>query len=530
MRAYGHVELRRVVVPRGAQYLSTRYLSTASSLCRKSIELKNAATNAMVFVSDAPAALPNAAGRLRGLPVAVKDNICTRDMPTTCSSAMLKNFTSPFDATVVRLLRENGADIVGKTNCDEFGMGSLNIHSVHGPVVNPCNPWPPEEEAEADSDQRRIGKRFSAGGSSGGSAAAVAAGMCRAALGTDTGGSIRLPASYCGVSGLKPSYGLVSRWGVVSYADSLDCVGVLANGSEDVKDVFDTISPHDPRDPTSAPVSARTAAREQAEARMAEWRQPGSDDITGLRVGVPQEYFPASLAPSARAHLRRALATLAAHGATIVPISLPSTSYALSAYYVIASAEASSNLARYDGMQYAPGTDTSKVSNLYAQTRSAGFGKEVQRRILLGTYALSADAFDNYFLQAQRVRQLVRDDFDRVFSLPNVSPSIEPRPRQPSPTTPAVDVLLHLSAVGTAPELGAPSGALDAYVQDVLTVPASLAGLPALSVALPTSEKSRGEPKAREETNMPIGVSVVGQWGSDGMVLEVGGLLERLYD
>ncbi|KAL1707894.1 amidase signature domain-containing protein [Schizophyllum commune] len=535
MRAY--VGLRRVVVPRGARFLSTRYLSTAFySSCRENIAAKNAATNAMVFVSDAPAARPTPGTRLRDLPVAVKDNICTRDMPTTCSSAMLKNFTSPFDATVVRLLRENGADIVGKTNCDEFGMGSLNVHSVHGPVINPWEPWPAEEEALCEQESwTHRGKRFSAGGSSGGSAAAVAAGMCRAALGTDTGGSIRLPASYCGVTGLKPSYGLVSRWGVVSYADSLDCVGVLANGSQDVKDVFDTISAHDPRDPTSAPVSARTAAREQAEARMAEWRRPGSHDLTGLRIGVPQEYFPASLAPSARAHLRRALATLAAHGATIVPVSLPSTSYALSAYYVIASAEASSDLARYDGMQYGtrvtpkPDTDTTKVSNLYAQTRSASFGKEVQRRILLGTYALSADAFDNYFLQAQRVRQLVRDDFDRVFALPNVSPSIDPRPAQPS-TTPAVDILLHLSAVGTAPELGAPSDALDAYVQDLLTVPASLAGLPALSVALPTSGKSRGEAFHGGGDKMPIGVSVVGQWGSDDMVLEVGGLLERLYD
>ncbi|KAL1692734.1 amidase signature domain-containing protein [Schizophyllum commune] len=528
MRAY--VGLRRVVVPRGARYLSTRYLSTASySSCRENIAGKNAATNAMVFVSEAPATQPTPGTRLHGLPVAVKDNICTRDMPTTCSSAMLKNFASPFDATVVRLLKENGADIVGKTNCDEFGMGSLNIHSVHGPVVNPFGSWPAEETLGEPEAWVHRGKRFSAGGSSGGSAAAVAAGMCRAALGTDTGGSIRLPASYCGVTGLKPSYGLVSRWGVVSYADSLDCVGVLANGSQDVKDVFDIISAHDPRDPTSAPVTARTAACEQAEARMAEWRRPGSHDLTGLRVGVPQEYFPASLAPAARAHLRRALATLAAHGATIVPVSLPSTSYALSAYYVIASAEASSNLARYDGMQYGtratpkPDTDTSKVSNLYAQTRSAGFGKEVQRRILLGTYALSADAFDNYFLQAQRVRQLVRDDFDKVFALPNVSPSIGPRPAQ-NPDTPAIDVLLHLSAVGTAPQLDAPSDALDAYVQDVLTVPASLAGLPALSVALPPPRKSK------DESEMPIGVSVVGQWGSDEMVLEVGGLLERLYD
>ncbi|KAL1739524.1 amidase signature domain-containing protein [Schizophyllum fasciatum] len=540
MRAY--VRVRRAVAPRG-----TRRLSTASASCRANIASRNAATNAMVYVADAPAAPPNPASRLRGLPVAVKDNICTRDMPTTCSSAMLKNFTSPFDATVVRLLKENGADIVGKTNCDEFGMGSLNIHSVHGPVVNP---YQPRFELGGRTDPQSIphteGVQFSAGGSSGGSAASVAAGMCRAALGTDTGGSIRLPASYCGVAGLKPSYGLVSRWGVVSYADSLDCVGVLAGGTQDVKQVFDIISTHDPRDPTSAPVEARDAAREQAEARMAQWSRPRSHDLTGLRVGVPQQYFPSSLTASARAHLRRALATLAAHGATVVPVSLPATSYALSAYYVIASAEASSNLARYDGMQYAPGADTSKVANLYAQTRSAGFGKEVQKRILLGTYALSVDAFDNYFLQAQRVRQLVRDDFDRAFALPNLAPSIAAHSTPAAAADHGVDVLLHLSAVGPAPRLdgganatdGSHAGAddaapatddaLDAYVQDVLTVPASLAGLPALSVALPVGGVDTS--RRGDVAPMPIGVSVVGQWGSDAMVLEVGGLLEQLYD
>lgn len=436
---------------------------------------------------------------------------------------MLHTFTSPFDATAVRLLREHGADIVGKTNCDEFGMGSLNVHSVHGPVVNPY-------AAEKGFEPWECMEKRSAGGSSGGSAAAVVLDLCYAALGTDTGGSIRLPASYCGVAGFKPSYGLVSRWGVVPYADSLDCVGVLAADVQRVMNVYDVIAAHDPRDPTSAPEDARVAAREQTAMRASRWKQNDVSSLKGLRVGIPQEYFPAEITPAALEHFRRVVASLKKRGATIIPVSLPSTRYALSAYYVIATAEASSNLARYDGMQYgkrvppAPGTDTSKISSIYAQTRSAGFGREVQRRILLGTYALSADAFDNYFLQAQRVRRLVQDDFDRVFALPNLSPVAEPRTLEgqelrPTEQAAGVDVLLHLSAVRTAPRLDEKADGLDAYVQDVLTVPASLAGLPALNVnvSMPGQE-------------WPVGVSVVGQWGSDDLILDVGGTIQRTYE
>ncbi|KAF7317697.1 Glutamyl-tRNA(Gln) amidotransferase subunit A, mitochondrial [Mycena kentingensis (nom. inval.)] len=459
---------------------------------------KDASINAFVCTSPPPDPTPSKNLPLEGVAIGVKDMICTADMVTTSSSAMLKEFTPPFDATVVRLLREAGADIVGKLNCDEFGMGSLNVHSVHGPVINPFQapsasvPWTERE-------------RRSAGGSSGGSAAAVAAGMCYAALATDTGGSTRLPASYCGVVGLKPSYGLLSRWGVISFADSLDCVGVMAKTVAATRRVFTALNFHDHRDPTSASPETRRAAQKHA-SRIS--------SLKDLRVGVPQEYFPHELSEDVAHPVRRAIEDLASRGATVVPVSLPTTPYALSAYYVISSAEASSNMARYDGVEYGlhvPPPKTEKLPNAaarYALTRSVGFGEEVRKRILLGTYALSADAFDNYFLQAQRVRQLIRDDFNRVFRALN-SENVNPD---------GVDVLVHPSAMRTAPLLDEQGqDPLSAYVQDVLTVPASLAGLPALSV-----------PLRREGDQWPVGVSVVGQWGCDESVLRVGHFIESM--
>ncbi|KAG6879938.1 hypothetical protein C0992_009296 [Termitomyces sp. T32_za158] len=405
-------------------------------------------------------------------------------------------FEPGYDATVVRLLRAHGADVLGKTNCDEFGMGSMNVYSVHGPVLNPHGTPAAvgAEEAEAWTAETVAGARV-AGGSSGGSAAAVAAGMCRVALGTDTGGSTRLPASYCGVVGLKPSYGLLSRWGVVAFADSLDCVGVFGADVGSVREVFGVLDVYDARDPTSAPVGRREAARGRWKRRVEELGlgQHGGR-LDGLRVGVPQEYFPREMTEDVLRPVRKTLRGLKERGAVIVPVSLPNTRYALSAYYVLASAEASSNLARYDGVQYGlnekgPGKT---AGEMYAWTRSAGFGGEVQRRILLGTYALGAGKFDNYFLQAQRVRELVRGDFARVLGGED-----------------GVDVLVHASAVGTAPRMGEGVGA-EGYVQDVLTVGASLGGLPGLSV-----------PVAGEE-GWPVGVSVVGGWGSEEILFIVG--------
>ncbi|KAE9406406.1 amidase signature enzyme [Gymnopus androsaceus JB14] len=434
---------------------------------------------------------------LKECTIAVKDNICTKKMKTSCGSAMLRDFTSPFDATVVKLLSDAGATITGKTNCDEFGMGSMNVHSVHGPVVNPFN-------------------------FSGGSAAAVAAGMCHVALGTDTGGSIRLPASYCGTAGLKPSYGLISRYGVVSYADSLDTVGLLAKDIAQIEPAFQSLNKYDHNDPTSVDEKTRERARDVSQ-RL-------------------EEYFPSELYASSSILSLTIIFSPCLHslGATILPVSLPSTKYALSAYYVIASAEASSNLARYDGVRYglrvppSPGSDLTSTAKIYANTRSQGFGREVRKRMLLGTYALSADAFDNYFLQAQRVRQMVQNDFDRVFRVENVLYSTvsqdESHPISLTSSSEAaagaVDVLIHPSAIQTAPLL---KRYLIDYVQDVLTVPASLAGLPALSVPMkPIPEHSEQEGGDGDGDGWPIGISIVGQWGTDELVLKVGRVVERL--
>lgn len=444
---------------------------------------------------------------------------------------MLADFTPPFDATVVSLLREAGARVVGKANCDEFGMGSLNVHSSHGPVVNPFRP-----SSGSTSPPR------SAGGSSGGSAAAVAAGLCDVALGTDTGGSVRLPASYCGVVGFKPSYGLLSRWGVVSFADSLDCVGVLGRSTEGVIGAFDVLNQFDLRDPTAASQELRTQASDLSQSS---W----DGDIKHLRIGVPQEYFPTELSHSITAPLRKVLTALKKKGATIVPVSLPRTSYALSAYYVISSAEAGSNMVRYDGVQYGhrvpppPGSDWTKTARVFAHTRTEGFGREVKKRVLLGTYALTADAFDNYFLQAQRIRELIKADFDEVFTAPNVLRPSSSSPSQPTLTNDGqgVHVLLHPSAIRTAPLLPSASSTtsaegeeedLSSYVQDVLTVPASLGGLPALSVPAGVAQSgSSGQEGTGDEEDgdgWPVGVSVVGQWGCDRMVLDVGRAVEEV--
>ncbi|KAG8844786.1 Trimeric GatFAB AmidoTransferase(AdT) complex subunit [Serendipita sp. 411] len=404
-------------------------------------------------------------------------------------------------------------------------MGSANVHSFHGPVVNPH----PIHQASTDIEGWRRREKRSAGGSSGGSAAAVAMGLCDFALGTDTGGSIRLPAAYCGIVGFKPSYGLVSRWGVVSFADSLDCVGVLARDSEIALNAFELISKYDPADPTCVTEEIRKSA-----ATMMNSAANGVS-LSGIRIGIPEEYFPTELNPQITTTFSTIVETLSRAGVVFTPVSLPSTKYALSAYYVISSAEASSNLARFDGVEYGEHTKPDPpfkgaISDLYALTRTKHLGAEVKRRILLGTYALTAAAFDNYFLQAQRLRKLIRDDFERVFTASNYlskisnqqmsspsSPSSESESNTVSKTTPSkneqtVDFLLHPSAIRTAPALDDPSSSnsLDSYVQDILTVPASLAGLPAVSL-----------PAGYGEDGWPIGISLVGQWGSDHQLLRI---------
>ncbi|KAI9770014.1 MAG: Trimeric GatFAB AmidoTransferase(AdT) complex subunit [Geoglossum simile] len=450
----------------------------------------------------------NSRSPIEGRLVAIKDNICTFDYPTTCASGILKGFNSPFDATVVKRLRDSGALVVGKTNLDEFGMGSHSTHSRFGAVKH-LRTGP-------------NGERLSPGGSSGGSAVAVASGQCYAALGTDTGGSVRLPASYCGVVGFKPSYGLVSRWGVVAYANSLDTVGVLAKDSRTAKDVHNIIDGYDSQDPTSVPISTRT--------RIAGLRARRQKN-TPFRIGVPIEYNVEELSPVIRQVWVRTLQHLKHVGHEIYPVSLPATQQALSAYYVLAPAEASSNLARYDGVRYGSrnGADDAVGGVLYAGTRGQGFGDEVKRRILLGAYSLSAEAMNNYFIQAQRVRRLVQQDFNSAFSLPNaLSP---PSDSDPAPeetgrarSSPTVDVLLCPTAPTPPPTLESLSGKspLEAYVNDVFTVPASLAGLPAIS--LPVKFSGEGADTCGVDS---VGMQIIAQYGDDELVFDVAKVIEE---
>jgi aspartyl-tRNA(Asn)/glutamyl-tRNA(Gln) amidotransferase subunit A len=391
-------------------------------------------------------------GPLAGLPVGIKDMICTRGLETTASSKILAGFVPPYDATVVTRLRAADAIILGKLAMDEFAMGSSSERSLAGPVHNP---W----------DLTRV-----PGGSSGGSAAALATGTAPLTLGTDTGGSIRQPAAFCGVAGLKPTYGRVSRQGVIAYASSLDQVGPMARSVRDLALTLQVIAGHDPLDATSLtdPVPDYLAALETPR--------------PGLRVGVPDEYFQAGLDPSVERAIRAALDTLRDAGATLVPVSLPHTRYAIAAYYLIATAEASSNLARYDGVRYGHRTSrpTPDIDSLYAQTRAEGFGPEVKRRILLGTFALSSGYYDAYYLRAQKVRTLIRRDFTEAFARCDVICG---------PTSP----------VGPW-RLGERSDdPLAMYLADVYTVPANLAGLPCLSI-----------PCGMDAAQMPVGLQLIG--------------------
>lgn len=454
-----------------------------------------------------PPPLPGA----RPFRLAVKDNIATAGFPTQCASRILAAHASPLEATVVRQLCARGARVVGKTNMDEFGMGSHSTNSKHGPVRNPLS---------------SPGDALSAGGSSGGSAIAVVVGDADVALGTDTGGSVRLPASYTGAVGFRPSYGMLSRFGVVPYANSLDAVGLLARDARRIRHLVAATGlgdEHDPRDPTSLPPATRR--------RCTRACPPALADDTHLTIGLPLEYNIVELDPVIRRIWAAAAAALEAAGIAVVPVSLPSTKEALCAYYVLAAAEASSNLAKYDGVRYGSrpaGPDARPGTGLYAETRGAGFGDEVKRRILLGTYSLSSAAMDNYFVQAQRVRRLIRRDFDRVFRLAN--PLCAPAqfdlcdmakqtaladrrgPRQ-------VDFLLSPTTPSFPPRLRdvLQKSSLDAYMNDVFTVPASLAGLPAVSV-----------PATTPESRLPVGLQLVGQFWDDRRVLAMAERVQAL--
>jgi aspartyl-tRNA(Asn)/glutamyl-tRNA(Gln) amidotransferase subunit A len=408
-------------------------------------------------------------GPLLGVPVVLKDIIATRGIATTCGSRILEGFVPPYDGDAAERLARAGAVLIGKGNLDEFAMGSSTENSAFGPTLNPWNP-------------ARV-----AGGSSGGSAAAVAAGECLAALGTDTGGSVRLPASYCGVVGVKPTYGRVSRYGVVAYASSLDQVGPFARTVADAADVLSVIAGHDRRDSTSVPLPVPNYAAAL------------SGDIRGLRVGIPREYFVEGTSPDVEDSVRSAISCLERQGATCVDVSLPHTEYAVATYYLIAPAEASSNLARYDGVKYGlrreePGDH---LIDMYRRTRDVGFGAEVKRRILLGTYALSAGYYEAYYRKAQQVRTLIRRDFVEAFS--------------------RCDLLATPTAPTVAFRLGEKTAdPLAMYLSDILTISVNLAGLPALSV-----------PCGFDGEGLPIGLQLIAPAFGEEIVLRAGDAYQR---
>jgi aspartyl-tRNA(Asn)/glutamyl-tRNA(Gln) amidotransferase subunit A len=411
-------------------------------------------------------------GPLLGIPLAIKDVLCTKDITTTCGSRILEPFVSPYDATVVARLKAAGAVLLGKTNTDEFAMGSSTENSA---FFTTRNPWELERVP---------------GGSSGGSAAAVAADECLGALGTDTGGSVRQPAGLCGVVGLKPTYGRVSRYGLIAYASSLDQVGALAKDVSDAALLLGAIAGHDPRDSTSinAPVPDYTAAL--------------TGEITGVRVGVPKEYFIDGMQPEVETSVRAAVDVLVDLGAEVHQVSLPHTDYALPVYYLIAPAEASANLARYDGVRYGLRVDeSSDLIQMYKDTRGQGFGAEVKRRIMLGTYALSAGYYDAYYLKAQKVRTLIKGDFDAAFGR-----AFE-----------QVDVIVAPTSPTTAFRIGEKADdPLQMYLMDVFTLSMNLAGNCGLSL-----------PCGFDESGLPIGMQIMGPPLGEEQVLRVAHAYEQ---
>jgi aspartyl-tRNA(Asn)/glutamyl-tRNA(Gln) amidotransferase subunit A len=399
---------------------------------------------------------------LLGIPIAVKDNICTKGLRTTCASDILADFVPNYDAFVVERLRSRGAIIIGKTNLDEFAMGSTTTTSNIGPTKNP---W----------DEKRT-----PGGSSGGSAAAVAAGLCAGAIGSDTGGSIRQPASFCGITGLKPTYGSVSRFGLVAFASSLDQIGPMARSARDVAVLYDAIKGHDYKDSTSVPRG-----------------YPPTDldglDMRGIRLGVPEEFFAEGLSPDVERAVRKRISFFQELGAKVINITLPHIKYGVAVYYIIATAEASSNLARYDGVRYGLRTENAAdLIDMYMETRSQGFNAEVKRRIMLGTYALSAGYYEAYYKKASQVRTLITQDFSKAFDQCDLIIG---------PTSP-------VTAFGLDEMIDDP---LSIYLLDIYTIPANLAGLPAISI-----------PCGYDKEGMPIGMQLTAPHFNENSLLGAG--------
>ena len=408
---------------------------------------------------------------LEGIPLGIKDLFCTKGIRTTACSHIIDNFIPPYESTVTQRLFDAGASCLGKLSMDEFAMGGSNENSCFGPVINP---WSKD-------------KNLVPGGSSGGSAAAVCAQMCAGATGTDTGGSIRQPAAFCGITGMKPTYGRCSRYGIVAFASSLDQAGPMAKDVRDCALLLNVMAGYDEKDSTSV------------RKEVPDFTKVLGQDVKGLKIGIPAEYRPDGLSKEISEAWNKAAAILKAHGAEIVNISLPHTKYALPVYYIIAPAEASSNLARYDGVRYGNRVEGASISDLYVNTRSAGFGKEVKRRIMVGTYVLSAGYYDAYYVKAQKVRRLIQNDFKEAFKL--------------------CDVILTPTSPVTAFQIGDKSMAenpINMYLNDIFTVSVNLAGLPAMS--LPIGLSSDG---------LPLGMQLIGRAFDEETVFKAGYVLEQ---
>ena len=443
--------------------VATRFLArTGGNPHNAFLDIDSEVTLAQARASDAKLA-SGTAGPLEGVPVAHKDVFVTRDFATTAGSKILSGYRSPFDATVVQRLRSAGMVSLGKLNCDEFAMGSSNENSAYGAVTNP---W----------DVTRV-----PGGSSGGSAAAVAAGLAPAATGTDTGGSIRQPAAFCGITGIKPTYGRASRYGMIAYASSLDQAGPMARSAEDCALLLSAMcGPDLDRDATSLDVPA-----ENFSAKL-------GNSLNGVRVGIPKEFFGDGLATDVRSAIDAALAQLQALGAKLVPISLPRTELSIPVYYIIAPAEASSNLSRFDGVKFGHRSkDYTDLVSMYKKTRAEGFGEEVKRRIMTGAYVLSHGYYDAYYLQAQKIRRMIADDFQRAFGECDVIAG---------PVAPTVAWALGNNA----------NDPLADYLADIFTLPASLAGLPGMSL-----------PVGFGQAGMPVGLQLIGNYLQEAQLLNV---------
>ena len=448
--------------------LTKAYLKSISDTSSLGAYLEIVEDKAISMAKESDKKLIDGTARsLEGIPIGIKDMFCTKDIKTTASSKILENFIPTYESTVTQNLWNDGAVILGKLSCDEFAMGSSNETAAKGNVINP---W-------------LKNKKMSPGGSSGGSAAAVAARSALAATGTDTGGSIRQPAAFCGITGLKPTYGRCSRWGIVAFSSSLDQAGPLTRTVSDAALMLNSMAGYDQKDSTSANL------------KMPDLMDYLDKGIKGKKIGIPKEYTQDGISEDIVKFYEKSIDWLKDEGAEIIPVSLPHTKYALPAYYIIAPAEASSNLARYDGVRYGARQEASSLDEMYELTRGNGFGDEVKRRIMIGTYVLSSGYYDAYYLKAQKVRRLIKNEFNEIFK--------------------QVDYLVTPTTPTTAFKLGSTQDLLTMYLNDVFTVPASLAGIPGISI-----------PIKLDNNKLPVGIQILGKDFDEQGLLNVANVIE----